>query len=138
MGLSEPLIPLLPFCQTASYLIPDQPTATLLEIVGPALLLGPELLVVSARVDFQLDLVCVDNLLATVLALHRITQSRSPCSAQQVNTHDGSGLGSLDRQTVGLHGSTSTGSIGLLLLLVALRETRISRGERDRGLDGLD
>lgn len=42
-------------------------------------------------------------------------------SAQQDNTHDGSGLGRLDRQAVGLYGSTSTGSIGLLLLLVALR-----------------
>lgn len=42
----------------------------LLEIIGPALLLGPELLVVSVCVVLELDLVGVDNLLAAVLALH--------------------------------------------------------------------
>jgi hypothetical protein len=39
------------------------------EIIWPALLLGPELLIVSTSMNLQLDLVGVHNLLTAVLAL---------------------------------------------------------------------
>lgn len=42
------------------------------EVIWPALLLGPELFIVSGSVDLKLDLVGVDNLLAAVLALGRV------------------------------------------------------------------
>jgi hypothetical protein len=42
-----------------------------LEVVGPALLLGPQLLVVAQGVGLELDFVRVDDLAAAVLALQR-------------------------------------------------------------------
>lgn len=41
----------------------------LLEVIGPALLLGPQLGIVCGGVHLKLELVRVHNLLATVLAL---------------------------------------------------------------------
>jgi len=46
-------------------------SSPLLEVVGPALLLGPVLGVVSGGVRLQLDLVGVDDFLAAVLALDK-------------------------------------------------------------------
>jgi len=43
-----------------------------LEVIWPALLLGPELLVVSLRMDLELLQVGVDDLLTTVGALRRL------------------------------------------------------------------
>ena len=76
---------------------------SLLEVVGPALLLGPQLGVVRLGVRLELNLVGVDDLLAAVLALDGV-------SAVTVNQYKGTGgkltmdvgLGALTGRPLGL------------------------------------
>lgn len=48
------------------------PATATSKIIGPALLLWPQLLIVGAGVNLELNLVCVDDLLTTILALYRV------------------------------------------------------------------
>lgn len=78
--------------------------------------------------DLQLDLVGVDNLLAAILALHQAVSvmGRAPSRSHVslVMPYDGSGLGGLDGETVGLDGSASAGLFTGLLLAGSLQRSR--------------
>lgn len=68
--------------------IPSTTFQPLLKVIRPALLLRPKFLIVSSRMNFQLDLIRIHNLLATVLALHHPRgQTQSQSQSFFINSH---------------------------------------------------
>lgn len=88
-----------------------------MEIIGPALLLGPQLSIVSFGVDLELELVGVDNLLAAVLALDKLIAVPFSLEKQETLTIE-VGLGALTGRPLALTGARVPAASAFLCSLV--------------------
>ena len=93
-----------------------------MEIVGPALLLGPQLGIVCRGVNLELELVGVDNLLAAVLALGTLVDFFSPVDKSHTIEV---GLGALTGRPLALTGARVPAASAFLLKEMSIRCPRI-------------
>ena len=130
----------MPHHHQHSYPAPNLSRSNLhLEIIRPALLLSPNLLIVCLCMYFQLLKIRIDDFFATICALFApaITTissvlQRRTClvcgSALDLSTtYDRSGLRSFDWEAVGLHWDAGSCCVGFAVLALDLRGMEVSR-----------